>query len=161
MRIAVRRLPSARRGTPILLVAIALAGEPAASQDGSDESYLRLFGGATFPQADDFRIATLSASDDGSASSLGADLSFDTGWLVGAALGRRVARRVGVDLEFTYRRVEATADDQARAGHHRNISQTGTAESRALMLNVRYDLAPVGTARDWQPYVGWGSAPPT
>ena len=144
MRIDARLFHWAQHWTPICSAALALTGGPVASQEGVDDWYVKLFGGATFPQADEFRIARFHEG------SLGADLSFDTGWLVGAAVGKRAARRVGVELEFAYRRAEGSAD------RHRNVRETGTADSRALLLNVRYDLASVGLEGEWQPYLGMG-----
>ena len=154
MRIAVRLVSSARRRAPLWVVVLAFLGGPAASQDGAGDWYAKLFGGATFPQAEEFEIATF--SDGGEDGPLGVDSSFDTGWLFGVAVGRRVARRVGVELEFAYRSAHGTADDKPRPGRHRNIRQTGTADSRALLLNVRYDLLPIGPDDEWQPYVGMG-----
>jgi hypothetical protein len=120
-----------------------MASGPAASQDQTDDWYLKVFGGATSPQADDFEIATFHEER------LEADLTFDTGWLLGAAVGRRLGRRVGIEVEFAYRSVEA-------AGRTRTSSQTGTADSRALLINLRYDLVPVGPDGKWRPYLGFG-----
>ena len=41
---------------PVWIAILIFAGGPASSQDAVDEWYVKLFGGATFPQANEFRI---------------------------------------------------------------------------------------------------------
>ena len=161
MRIAVRLVSSARHRAPLWVVVLAFLGGPAASQDGAGDWYAKLFGGATFPQAEEFEIATI--SDGGEDGPLGVDLSFDTGWLFGVAVGRRVARRGASASSSSSRTVAPMAQPTTSRGR----AATATFARRALPIrglccSMCVTICfPSGRMTNGNRTSGWGLAPPT
>jgi len=141
----------ARRLATIWIVVLVLVGGPAASQTAAENWYVELFGGATFPRADAFRINRVSCEGD---CDVGANASFETGTVVGLAVGRKVAARTGVELEFTHRSADGDTEPQDRFRSW--LRQSGTARSTAVVLSAQYDFPPFGREDRWQLYGGGG-----
>jgi len=118
-----------------------LVGGPAAAQGLMDSTwYIKGFGGATFPQDDDFEL------DERGAGPLGdVEASYDTGYILGFAAGVDVTPNIAVELEYAYR----NADMETDGGGNRT-------ESNAFMVNALYKFTPLGATGQWQPYVGGG-----
>ena len=131
---------------PVCTLLFILMAWPVASQDRSDEWYVRLFAGATFPQVDDFEVFRVSCCN----LSEVVDPSFDTGWAIGGAVGRHVTRDAAFELELTYRRANGRTDGPTF------FAQNGTAWSTAVILNAFYDLRGFGRGEAWRPYLGAG-----
>ena len=130
----------------VTLASAALAGllaGPAAAQGLSlgGPWYIKGFGGATFPQDDDFRV-----TDRLGGGSFDSGLSYDTGYILGFAAGLGVTPNVAVELEYAYRNADADLDGGPSA----------TTESNAFMVNALYKFTPLGAGGQWQPYVGGG-----
>ena len=119
--------------------AVALAstiGLPALADDTDGGYYARVFGGASA-----LSDATVSGAASGTA-------GFDTGQILGAALGYDYqGSPFRAELEFAYR----TADADGSAG------LSGDFASTTLALNGYYDFAPIAGGR-LTPYLGAGLA---
>jgi opacity protein-like surface antigen len=118
-----------------------LVGGPAAAQGWMDSTwYIKGFGGATFPQDDDFELDLR-----GGGGSEDTGLEYDTGYILGFAAGVDITPNVAVELEYAYRNADAEFKD--------TDSGDRTTESNAWMVNALYNFTPHGP---WQPYVGGG-----
>jgi opacity protein-like surface antigen len=118
-------------------VALVLGATGASAQGfGGGSWYVKGFGGATFPQDDDFQLNERGVGKIGRA-----ELNFDTGYVLGIAGGFMATPNIAVELEYAYR--NADADDIKT-------------ESNAFMLNALYYFTPVGATGAWQPYAGGG-----
>ena len=121
-----------------------LQGGPVAAQGWMDSTwYIKGFGGATFPQDDDFEI---DARGGGRLANTG--LEYDTGYVLGFAAGVDITPNVAVELEYAYR----NADAELRNSN----GDSGKTESNAFMVNALYNFTPLGATGQWQPYVGGG-----
>jgi opacity protein-like surface antigen len=103
--------------------------------------YIKGFGGATFPQDDDFELNTPIGSFD-------TGLEYDTGYVLGFAAGVGLTPNVAVELEYAYRNADAELKDSG--------GDSGKTESNAFMVNALYKFTPLGATGQWQPYVGGG-----
>jgi opacity protein-like surface antigen len=122
---------------------LGLLGGPAAAQGWMDSTwYIKGFGGATFPQDDDFQV-----NNRGGGGSFDSGLSYDTGYILGFAAGLDVTPNVAVELEYAYRNADADFT---------NGGPSGKTESNAFMVNALYKFTPLGATGQWQPYVGGG-----
>lgn len=121
-----------------------LLGGPAAAQGWMDSTwYIKGFGGATFPQDDDFEI---DARGGGRLANTG--LEYDTGYVLGFAAGVDITPNVAVELEYAYRNADAELRN--------SDGDSGKTESNAFMVNALYNFTPLGATGQWQPYVGGG-----
>ena len=122
---------------------VGLSGGPAAAQGWMDSTwYIKGFGGATFPQDDDFQV-----NDRLGGGSFDSGLSYDTGYILGFAAGVDITPNVAVELEYAYRNADADLTDGG---------PSATTESNAFMVNALYNFTPLGATGQWQPYVGGG-----
>jgi opacity protein-like surface antigen len=131
--------------------ALALGAGAASAQGFSGEGfYLKGFGGATF--ADD---ETLDLSG-GFADFFGirASLDYDTGYLLGAALGYSVLPNMDVEVEYTYRDVDGTLS--VRDDFFPTEKFDETTKVNAVMLNAFYRFDPMGAQGQFRPYLGGG-----
>lgn len=87
----------------------------------------------------------LNFTHDGEVDNSGVDLSFDTGYAIGAVFGYDMGNQFRLEGELTYR----ANDMESLAG----IPVVGEMTSTALMGNVFYDFA---TGGPWTPYLGGG-----
>lgn len=131
----------------VALAGAALAGllaGPAAAQGFGlgGPWYIKGFGGATFPQDDDFGV-----TDRLGGGPFDSGLSYDTGYILGFAAGLGVTPNVAVELEYAYRNADADLTDGG---------PSATTESNAFMVNGLYKFTPFGAGGQWQPYVGGG-----
>jgi opacity protein-like surface antigen len=119
-----------------------LLGGPAAAQGLMGSTwYIKGFGGATFPQDDDFELNDPIGSFD-------TGLEYDTGYILGFAAGVDVTPNVAVELEYAYRNADAELKDSG--------GDSGKTESNAFMVNALYKFTPLGATGQWTPYVGGG-----
>ena len=123
-----------------------LIGGPVAAQGFGmgGQWYVKGFGGATFPQDDDFEIGLRGGGGGGP---FDTGLNFDTGYVLGLAAGVNLTPNVGVELEYAYRNADADVKET-------DIS--AKTESNAFMVNALYKFTPLGMNGEWQPYVGGG-----
>jgi opacity protein-like surface antigen len=131
----------------VALAGAALAGVlsgPAAAQGFMGHSwYIKGFGGATFPQDDDFEL-----DERGGPLSVDTGLEYDTGYVLGIATGVNFTPNVAVELEYAYRNADAELKNSG--------GDSGKTESNAFMVNALYKFTPLGANGEWQPYVGGG-----
>jgi opacity protein-like surface antigen len=125
--------------------AIAIGAAGAASAQGlfgGGGFYVKGFGGATWPQEDDFELDSrtgLGQIDD-------SGLDYDTGYVLGIAGGWQATPNLGVELEYAYRNADARL--------RRTGGVSGTTESNAWMVNGIYKFIHEGSP--WAPYAGLG-----
>jgi opacity protein-like surface antigen len=122
--------------------AIALATAFSAGGAAAQSFYVKGFGGATFPQDDDFKLNAR-----GTGESLDTGLDYDTGYVLGVAGGYMFTPSIGVELEYAYRNADASFTNDGP-----NVSTA----SNAWMANALYYMTPMGPTGAWQPYVGGG-----
>ncbi len=128
----------------------------AASAQGFDPSrlYLKGFGGLEFAQDASVDVETSLPLD------LSFDLGYDTGYVLGAAAGYRVTDRVAVELEYAYRRADATVDVHfIDFGGDEPFEGSDSFDDRVVvqsgMVNLLYQFDGIGPAAI-SPYVGGG-----
>jgi opacity protein-like surface antigen len=127
-------------------VALALGAASAAGAQGfalgTGEWYGKVFGGATFPQSDsvDLRLEGAPNFD------AGGDVDYDTGYVLGAAVGAYFTPNFATELEYAYRNSEWEGDE---AGG-------GETSSNAVMLNAVYWMDGMGANGAVRPYFGGG-----
>ncbi len=107
------------------------------------DTYLKIFGGWTIPQSEDFQLN----SDNGRGRESGLD--FDSGYAIGGAIGLAVTPNVNVEAEYVYR------DADADLKRPRQDESTSTS-SNAVMVNALYQFRPVSAEGGFRPYVGAG-----
>ena len=105
--------------------------------------YIKGFGGATFPQDDDFELDERTGP-----LSVDTGLEYDTGYILGFAAGVDVTPNVAVELEYAYRNADAE--------FRNSDGVSAKTESNAFMVNALYNFTPLGATGQWQPYVGGG-----
>jgi opacity protein-like surface antigen len=115
---------------------------PGAAQ--AQDVYMKLLGGFTIPQDEDFDLR-----DEASGESVSSGLDFDSGYTLGVAVGFTYSPNVAIEAEYTYRK--ADADWQGI-----DNEDSGDAVANAFMLNALYKFVPDGAATPFQPYVGAG-----
>lgn len=121
--------------------AIVLAGAGTASAQGmfgNGQWYGKAFGGATWPSGENAKLKI-----DGTTIGAG-DIDYDTGYVLGAALGYDYTPNVALELEYAYRKADVSGET------------SGDGTSNALMLNVLYKFTPLGADGQIQPYFGGG-----
>jgi opacity protein-like surface antigen len=130
----------------VLVAAAALASVVAISAGGASAQswYVKGFGGATFPQDDDFDI---DPSVGGSFESFDSGLNYDTGYVLGIAGGYMFTPNIAFELEYAFR--DADAD-------FKNDGPSVSSQSNAWMANAIYYFTPMGPTGQWQPYAGGG-----
>ena len=128
----------------------------AASAQGFDPSrlYLKGFGGLEFAQDASVDVDTSLPLD------LSFDLGYDTGYVLGGAAGYRVTDRVAVELEYAYRRADATVDVHfIDFGGDEPFEGSDSFDDRVVvqsgMVNLLYRFDGIGPAAI-SPYVGGG-----
>lgn len=114
----------------------------AASAQAPGQLYLKAFGGATFPQSDDF---TLHSTLTGASAQSGLD--FDTGYVAGFAGGYKITPNVAVELEYAYRSADVSVN---------KVSDGGKSSATAVMVNGIYKFDPMGATGAFRPYAGLG-----
>jgi opacity protein-like surface antigen len=112
---------------------------------GGGGFYVKGFGGATWPQNDDFDLDSRTGGG-----STGSGLDFDTGYVLGIAGGMNVTPNIAVELEYAYRNADGTLTDTP-AG-----DVGGTTESNAWMVNGIYKFQGMGPNAAFAPYAGIG-----
>jgi opacity protein-like surface antigen len=125
-----------------LALAVVAATAGTASAQGlfsGGQWYGKAFGGATWPQSGDFKLKA------GGTTLGAADAEYDTGYLLGAAVGYDYTPNVAVELEYAYRDAGAKGDLDGASG-----------TSNAFMMNALYKFNPMGAAGQIQPYIGGG-----
>jgi opacity protein-like surface antigen len=100
------------------------------------------FGGATFPQDDDFDIGLR-----GGGGSAATGLNYDTGYVLGIAGGYMFTPSIAFELEYAFRNADAEFKDGG---------PSVTTQSNAWMANALYYFPPAGATGAWQPYAGGG-----
>jgi opacity protein-like surface antigen len=125
------------------------AGAASAQGFGGGGFYLKGFGGATF--ADDETFGTSGAAAD--FADLRASVDYDTGYVLGAAVGYDVTPNIGVELEYAYREADGTLEVRAFGDRDR---EGGTVKVNAVMVNGIYSFDPMGAQSLLTPYVGAG-----
>ncbi len=120
----------------------ALAGAASAQEFGGGSFYVKGFGGATWPQSEDFQLNLKGGGGSGDSG-----LDYDTGYLLGIAGGYKVMPNVAVELEYVYRNADADL---------KNTNIDASTESNAFMVNGIYKFPPVGPSQQLVPYLGAG-----
>jgi len=107
------------------------------------------------PWSSDFRDAVQALRSLGG--SVSGDLDYDTGYLLGTAVGYGVTPNFAVELEYAYRNADATLNQTLSDGVDRvRFSEGGNVTSNAVMVNVLYRFDPMGATGAVQPYLGGG-----
>lgn len=139
--------------------ALALAAGSVASAQGmsADGFYLKGFGGASFAQDEDFDVSLPREFEDAGVG-LTEDVSYDTGYLLGAAIGYDITPSIAGELEYTYRSANAAlgAEISGPDGTEKLDPEDGDVTTSALMLNGIYNFPGMGAMAAVQPYVGIG-----
>ena len=137
------RVRTALLATGVVAMAGLSANAVAAQGFAASDFYLKGFGGATWPQDQDGDVKR-----NGSPIANG-DASYDTGYVLGVAVGYDFTPNFAFELEYAYRDADTTTDVGGdKFG--------GTTNSNAVMLNALYKFTPMGAAGAVQPYVGGG-----
>lgn len=111
------------------------------------DTYVKAFGGATWPSSDDENLRR-------NGEKIGrVDLDYDTGYVLGAAVGWNATPNVGLEFEYAYRR--ADYDGDVRVDGER-ASGNGTAKANSLMVNAIYSFDGMGANAAVVPYLGAG-----
>lgn len=113
-----------------------------ANAASAQDTYLKLFGGWSIPQNEEFQL-----NDQDTSRSSGFD--FDSGYALGAALGFYYSPDVAIEIEYVYRNADAKLKST------RNTSD-GSSVSNAVMVNAVYVFPPFGATSTFHPYVGAG-----
>lgn len=124
--------------TTLMGAAIAASSLALTSAQAGDDVYFQVHGGVNFLTNDDIEGTIGGTAFD-------TDYDADTGYLVGAALGKRINERFRIEGEVTYRDNEI--------GNVAGVSVDGDVTSTALMFNGYYDFE---TDTVFKPYVGAG-----
>lgn len=119
----------------------------AASAQAPGQLYLKGFGGATFPQSDDF---TLHSELPGASAQSGLD--FDTGYVAGFAGGYKITPNVAVELEYAYRSADVSVNNVSEGASPRPRRSWSTASTSSTRWARRGRSGPMP---------GSGSAPPS
>ncbi len=117
---------------------IAGAGAGTASAQGmfgSGQWYAKGFGGATWPSGESAKLKQ------GGATVGTGDIDYDTGYVLGGAVGYDYTPNFALELEYAYRKADTDGGDGS---------------SNALMMNILYKFNPMGATGQIQPYVGGG-----
>lgn len=129
--------------TGLLAAAVAAALGLSAGGAAAQSWYVKGFGGATFPQDDDFDIGF-----SGGGTAVGdTGLNYDTGYVLGIAGGYMFTPSIAFELEYAYRNADAKFT---------NGGPDVTTQSNAWMANAIYYFPPTGANGAWQPYAGGG-----
>lgn len=126
-----------------LASALALLGGAASAQGLTGGFYVKGFGGATWPQNQDFQLNSRTGGG-----SINSGLNYDTGYLLGVAGGYNVTPNIAVELEYVYRNTDADVKNSGGV--------SATTESNAWMVNGVYKFSPVGATQQLIPYLGAG-----
>jgi opacity protein-like surface antigen len=141
-------------------LALAVAGTAASAQSWADGNlYVKGFGGASWPQGESIDFSGDLVNDlKDFGGSLDGSIDYDTGYLLGAAVGYAVTPNVAVELEYAYRNADATLRESLSlpGEDKQNFSENGTVTSNAVMVNGLYRFDPMGAAGAVQPYLGGG-----
>jgi opacity protein-like surface antigen len=117
-----------------------VAGAGAASAQGFGGSfYLKGFGGAIWPSGEE---NDLKFSGQNTGTSI--DLDYDTGYILGAAVGYNYTPNIGLELEYAFRQADLKGQ------------VSGDTRSNALMVNAIYRLDGMGADAAFMPYFGAG-----
>ncbi len=117
-----------------------LAGAGAASAQGVGGSfYLKGFGGFTWPSGEKNELQ-FSGQNTGQS----VDLDYDTGYVLGAAIGYNFTPNIGLEVEYAFRQADLKGQ------------VSGDTRSNALMFNAIYKLNGMGADGAFQPYFGAG-----
>lgn len=115
----------------------AAATEAPASQD---LWYVSLFGGASFPN----KMTTGIGGDD----TYGHSVDFDTGFTIGAAIGRRINDAFRIEGELSYARYGANSFIFDHGDHdHGPFDASGDLSATYLLANAWVDVASFGQAK--------------
>lgn len=139
-----RRIGMGMVAAAALATGLAMSAGGAAAQGlfGGGGFYLKAFGGATWPQDDDFQVNNRLGGG-----SFDSGLNYDTGYVLGVAAGWDATPNVAVEIEYAYRNADA---DLTGGG------PSATTESNAFMLNGLYKFHGVGPNAAFRPYLGAG-----
>jgi opacity protein-like surface antigen len=128
-----------------LAASLVLAAGGAAAQGLAGAAwYVKGFGGATFPEDQDFTLRPR-----GGGPGVDSGLDFDTGYVLGIAGGVDLTPNLAVELEYAYRNADVSLTGLG-------VDVDGRSESNAWMVNALYKMSPLGPTGQWQPYVGGG-----
>ena len=121
------------------------AGLASAQAFSLENSYIKGFGGATWPSDLDTTLF-----EEGEQIAL-PSFDHDTGYTLGMAVGAAVVPNLAVELEYTYRKADFTVRDRDEG------DQTdGDTSAKALMVNALYMFDSMGPTGAVQPYLGAG-----
>jgi opacity protein-like surface antigen len=140
------------RDTLFATAAVMALGAGAASAQGMNAEgfYLKGFGGATFADNETFDLSGGLVDFFG----IRASINYDTGYLLGAALGYSVLPNLDVEVEYTYREADGTLS--VRDDFFPTERFDETTKVNAVMLNALYRFDPVGAQGFLRPYLGGG-----
>lgn len=105
--------------------------------------YLKGFGGWTVPQNNDFQLNDRTLGTSGNSG-----LDYDSGYVVGAAIGYAFDPHMAVEFEYAYRNSDATLKNSGGA--------SGEVQSNAYMANAMYTFNGIGPNGAFKPYIGAG-----
>ncbi len=126
---------------------VAGAGVANAQAFSLSDTYIKAFGGATWPSSDDESLRT-------NGNKVGrADISYDTGYTLGVAAGWSATPNVGFEFEYAYRNADYSGDATVN-GDRTDVD--GTAKANSLMVNAIYNFDPMGASAAVVPYLGAG-----
>jgi opacity protein-like surface antigen len=135
-------------------VTLAAAGTAASAHN----FYIKGFGGASWPQGEsiDFSGNAVRALRS-LGGSVNGDFDYDTGYLLGVAVGYAVTPNIAAELEYAYRSADVTVNLTLSDGVDRErFRDEGDVTSNAVMVNGLYRFDPMGAMGAVQPYLGAG-----
>jgi opacity protein-like surface antigen len=139
---------SALAAAAAIAALVGLAGTASAQAFSLGEVYVKGFGGATWPSSLD---ATLKEDGERIARP---SFDYDTGYVLGAAVGAAFTPNVSMELEYAYRSADVTftdRDDDDESGR-----ANGDTSADAFMVNALYVFDGMGATGAVQPYLGGG-----
>ena len=121
------------------------AGLASAQAFSLENSYIKGFGGATWPSDLDTTLF-----EEGEQIAL-PSFDHDTGYTLGIAVGATVTPNLAVELEYAYRKADFTVSDRLEGDR-----TDGDTSSKSLMVNALYMFDSMGPTGAVQPYLGAG-----
>lgn len=133
-----------------LAALVATAGAASAQGFGGGNWYGKGFGGFTFPSSED---ANIRQGNDRTGEQV--KFNYDTGYTLGASVGYLYTPNVALELEYAYRKADATGR-VTESGSTVLKDNGGDTTANSLMFNALYLFDAMGPNAAWQPYVGAG-----
>lgn len=142
-------MKQARLAAAVAIIALSGGAGMASAQAFSlGESYVKAFGGATWPSNFD---TTLKEDGEQIASP---SFDYDSGYTLGVAVGTAFTPNISMEIEYAHRSADATITDGD--GDDESVIANGDTSSNAVMVNAIYIFDGMGATGAIRPYLGGG-----